>query len=79
MLFLEYENKYLENMFFCIRILGVLLMLIGITAATLHRFFDIHIFNVSGITYFTGLLGILLVEFSAFLNLRNTQRFDHDR
>ncbi len=66
-------------MFYCIRVLGVILMLLGITDAFVHRFFDFHLFNITGVHYFTGLLGILLVEISAFFNFKNTSRWNHDR
>jgi hypothetical protein len=54
-------------------------MLLGITDAFVHRFFDFHLFNITGVHYFTGLLGILLVEISAFFNFKNTSRWNHDR
>jgi hypothetical protein len=74
-LLLLHENKYLQNMFYWIRFLGVILMLFGITDATLRRFFDIHILDITGATYFIGLLGILLVEVSTFINLKNSRRW----
>lgn len=66
-------------MFFLIRLSGVVFMLCGITDVILRRFFDIHIFNIAGSAYLAGLLGIILVEISAFSGPKRTQRWNHDR